>query len=154
MSSQPDQIAFDCLRLIENNTIHPQEAIECLDTLKCFLRFSDEYVNFEKLFRYIHNVTKTVSDLLLRQSSPLHGLEDRMLHLVVIGIDSLATMRKGLPNTDTPITNPFPRADVEIIDLLLQSKWPEHLRFHLIQIIFSIEPLLKKRHSPLFQVCL
>jgi len=157
VSSVPEQVALDCLRYIEDEVIHRQEAISCLEVLETSLsNLENNFVetSAENKFRFIHRVTKHVTERLLARSTPRRDLERCLLQIIVQGINSLGAMRKGSPSSPSSgVTNSsLPRADVEIIDLLLLSTWPKHLHLHLIQAIFAIEPLLKKRHSSLVQV--
>ena len=156
MTSLPEQVAIDCLGYIEDEVIHRQDAVSCLETLESSLFTPDNFADLEHKFRYIHRVTKHVTERLLARTAPRRDLEGPVLQLVVRGISSLSAMRKGSSSPHSPSSaganGSLPRADVEIIDLLLLSTWPKHLHLQLIHAIFSIEPVLKKRHSSLVQV--
>lgn len=148
-----EQVALACLDCIEDEVISQQDSFQCLMRLESSLCSDGNVPESDHKFRYVHKVTRHVADRLLARQAPLRRLEDHMIQLLIRGVNSLAIMRKGPPGAnDLASSSARPRADVEIIDLLLLSTWPGHLHMRFINAIFSIEPLLKKRHLSLFQV--
>lgn len=139
------------IQAMHSQTLSYQAITSCVKQYGNFIQRIDNVQDEEELLsriRLVYNLLLDILKPILHHNSAFATsitYYSEVFELIPLGIHVLSTTRKKYPHV-------LPKADIEIIDLLLVSDWTPDLSYYILSSIFEIENVLKRKQLAMFQV--